>query len=78
MNLKFQKLVENLLRDCIERNIGQHDMMQCRICHAEGHNEVPGHPYGIKHETGCTVEKVRRAAPSKKCDGRSPARSSRR
>ena len=35
--------------------------MQCRICHAEGYNEVPGDRYGIKHRNGCTVEKVRQA-----------------
>jgi hypothetical protein len=51
-----------LVSDCIERGIGEHDMLRCKICYAEGHNEVFGHPYGIKHIAGCSLEPFLRAA----------------
>jgi hypothetical protein len=47
--------LEVLLYDAIERHIGEHDMMRCKVCGQEGHNEVLGDEYGIKHKAGCTV-----------------------
>jgi hypothetical protein len=47
--------LKQLTHDAIARRIGEHDMVQCRVCHVEGYNEVQGHQYGIKHKPDCSV-----------------------
>ena len=56
--------VRALLHDCIERRIGEHDMMRCKICDVMGHNDVVGHPYGIKHKPDCSWLAALAATPT--------------
>lgn len=46
--------LQKLLHECIRRKVGEHDMVECKICDQSGHNEILGHYYGIKHKPDCS------------------------
>jgi hypothetical protein len=45
--------LSDLIKACLQYRIGEHDMVRCRICDQEGHNDVFGDYYGIKHTSTC-------------------------
>jgi hypothetical protein len=61
---QLKELLAALLHDCIERKIGEHDMMRCKMCGAEGWNEVIGDPYGVKHKPDCSFIGAYEAMPA--------------
>ena len=49
--------------DCFRRKIGEHDMVECRFCDQQGHNDVVGDYHGVKHRTNCPVVSALAARP---------------
>ena len=49
--------------DCFRRKIGEHDMVECRFCDQQGHNDVVGDYHGVKHRTNCPVVAALAARP---------------
>lgn len=42
-----------LLKSCLRYGVGEHDMVECKICDGIGHNDILGDEYGIKHTLNC-------------------------
>lgn len=50
---KIEKVLENLLYEGLRRRVGEHEMVECKICNGIGHNDIVGHQYGIRHDGNC-------------------------